>query len=161
MNTLWIENVSMEDVRNGTHTDMGDNAMLIQITDPAYFPPIPKQNFKTVVAFEFLDAEDEDIEKYGYDEDFLISDSQAANIVALLNTALQSNMNVLVHCHQGVCRSGSIVEVGEILGFVSTGNFRAPNLRVKHKMMKALGLDYDPDESPFIIESGNKTNSPV
>lgn len=138
-----IENVSMEDVRTGDHTNMGDNAMLIQITDPAYYPPIPKQDFKVVVAFEFLDAEDEDIEKYGYPEEALISDSQATNIVALLNTALQSNMNVLVHCHAGVCRSGAVVEVAQMMGFTPTDRFRQPNLRVKSKMMKVLGWTYD------------------
>ena len=138
-----IENVAMEDVRTGEHTDMGDNAMLIQITDPAYYPPIPKQNFKNVVTFEFLDAEDEDIEKHGYDEGFLISDSQAANIVAALNTALQSNMNVLVHCHAGVCRSGAVVEVASMMGFTPTDRFRQPNLRVKSKMMKVLGWTYE------------------
>lgn len=138
-----IENVAMEDVRVGNHTDMGDNAMLIQITDPAYFPPIPKQDFKIVVAFEFLDAEDEDIEKYGYPEEALISDSQAANIVALLNTALQNNMNVIVHCHAGVCRSGAVVEVAQMMGFTPTDRFRQPNLRVKSKMMKVLGWTYE------------------
>lgn len=138
-----IENVAMEDVRTGEHTNMGDNAMLIQITDPAYYPPIPKQDFKVVIAFEFLDAEDEDIEKYGYPEEALISDSQAANIVALLNTALQSNMNVLVHCHAGICRSGAVVEVASMMGFTPTDRFRAPNFRVKNKLMKVLGWAYE------------------
>ena len=145
---LWnfvmiIENVSWDDVKHGNHTDMGDNAMLIQIADPATFFPIPARDFKVVVQFEFLDAEDEDIEKMGYPEEALISDSQAANIVALLNTALQSNMNVLVHCHAGICRSGAVVEVASMMGFTPTDRFRQPNLRVKKKMMRVLGWTYD------------------
>jgi protein tyrosine phosphatase len=64
-------------------------------------------------------------------------------------------MNVLVHCHAGICRSGAVVEVGTILGFTPTERFRLPNLRVKHKMMKALGLTYDANEKsePFNIST--------
>ena len=138
-----IENVAMEDVRTGDHTDMGENAMLIQITDPSYFPPIPKQNFKEIHQFEFLDAEDEDIEKYGYDEGFLISDYQANKLVCILQDALTDKMNVLVHCHAGVCRSGAVVEVASMMGFTPTDRFRQPNLRVKSKMMKVLGWTYE------------------
>ena len=138
-----IENVSMEDVRKGTHTDMGENAMLIQITDPAYYPPIPKQDFRIITQFEFLDAEDEDIEKYGYDEGFLISDEQAEELIEFLDWALEKDMNVIVHCHAGVCRSGAVVEVASMMGFTPTDRFRAPNLRVKNKLMKVLGWTYD------------------
>ena len=56
----WIENVSWDDVKNGWHSDMGVNAMLIQIADPATFFPQPKHTFKEVHQFEFLDAEDSD-----------------------------------------------------------------------------------------------------
>lgn len=138
-----IENVSMEDVRKGTHTDMGENAMLIQITDPAYYPPIPKQDFRIITQFEFLDAEDDDIDKYGYDEGFLISDKQAEELIEFLDYALEKDMNVLVHCHAGVCRSGAVVEVASMMGFTPTDRFRAPNLRVKSKMMKVLGWTYE------------------
>lgn len=138
-----IENVSMEDVRVGTHTDMGENAMLIQITDPAYYPPIPKHDFRVITQYEFLDAEDEDIEKHGYDEGFLISDKQAEDIVEFLDYAMEKNMNVLVHCHAGICRSGAVVEVGSMMGFTPTDRYRQPNLRVKHKMMKCLGWTYE------------------
>lgn len=143
---MWIENVSWDDVKNGWHTDMGENAMLIQIADPASFFPEPKKQFKEVARFEFLDAEDEDIEKHGYDEGFLISDKQASMLVGLLQHALDNSMNVLVHCHAGICRSGAVVEVGSMMGFTPTDRFRQPNLRVKHKMMKVLGWTYDADE---------------
>ena len=143
-----IENTSMEDVRVGTHTDMGEDSWLIQITDPAYYPPIPKQNFFIVSQFEFLDAEDEDIEKYGYPEEALISDKQAESLVRILKKALEMDLNVLVHCHAGICRSGAVVEVAQMMGFTPTDRFRQPNLRVKHKMMKALGWSYDADEKP-------------
>lgn len=135
----WIENVSWDDVKNGWHSDMGVNAMLIQIADPATFFPTPKKQFKEVHQFEFLDAEDKD----QIDDDFKISDEQAFQLVSLLAYALENSMNVLVHCHAGICRSGAVVEVGSMMGFTPTDRYRQPNLRVKHKMMKALGWTYE------------------
>ena len=142
MTIRWIENVSWDDVKNGWHSDLGTNVMLIQIADPATFFPQPKHSFKEVHQFEFLDAEDDD----KFDEDFKISDDQAATIVGLLQKALDNHMNVLVHCHAGICRSGAVVEVGTMMGFTATERYRQPNLRVKHKMMKVLGWTYDTDE---------------
>jgi len=55
-------------------------------------------------------------------------------------------MNVVVHCHAGICRSGAVTEVATMMGFTATDRFRQPNLRVKHKMMKVLGLTYDAEE---------------
>jgi len=135
----WIENVSWDAVKNGFHSDMGQNAMLIQIADPATFFPEPKHKFKEVHQFEFLDAEDED----GFPDECKIQDEQAENIIALLNRAKENHMNVVVHCHAGICRSGAVVEVATMMGFTPTDRFRQPNLRVKHKLMKVLGLTYD------------------
>jgi predicted protein tyrosine phosphatase len=142
MSIRWIENVSWDDVKNGWHSDMGENSMLIQIADPATFFPEPKRQFKEIHRFEFLDAEDSD----RIDDDFKISNAQAINLVALLQIAMENHMNVLVHCHAGICRSGAVVEVGTMMGFTATDRYRQPNLRVKHKMMKVLGLTYDEDE---------------
>ena len=139
MTIRWIENCSMSDIHLGHHSDLGENVMLIRIQDPATEFKPTKYNFKEVYCFEFLDAEDED----GFDEDFKISDEQAGTIVGLLTRAYTNSMNVLVHCHAGICRSGAVTEVGTMIGFTATERFRQPNLRVKYKMMKALGLTYD------------------
>lgn len=141
----WIENCSRKDIQIGQHFDAGDNSMLIQIADPATFFPEPKYAFKEVHQFEFLDAEDSDVAEFG--EDPLITDAQAETIVRLLEHALDHHMNIVVHCHAGICRSGAIVEVATMLGFRDTEKFRSPNLRVKHKMMKILGLTHDPEEA--------------
>lgn len=141
--TRWIENVSRDDVKNGWHSDLGENCMLIQIADPASFFPTPKYKFKEVHQFEFLDAEDQDSH---FPEEAKISDAQAQKLVDLLSKAKYNNMNVIVHCHAGICRSGAVVEVGTILGFTATDRYRQPNLRVKHKMMRVLGLTYDANE---------------
>jgi len=152
--TRWIENVSRDDVRHGWHTEMGINSMLIQIGDPANIFPKPEKHFKEVHQFEFLDAEDGD----NFDDDAKISDEQAQQLVRLLQRARDNSMNVLVHCHAGICRSGAVVEVGTILGFTPTERFRLPNLRVKHKMMKALGLTYDANEKSEAV-NGTTTAS--
>lgn len=138
----WIENVSRDAIRHGQHMDAGPNAMLIQITDPATFFPDPKYNFKEVYQFEFLDAEDGD----RFPEEALISDEQAQEIVRLLQRALDNSMNVIVHCHAGICRSGAVTEVATMMGFTATERLRIPNMRVKHRMMKALGWTYDSEE---------------
>lgn len=147
MSIRWIENVSMSDIHLGHHSDLGTNTMLIRIQDPATEFKPTKYSFKEVYCFEFLDAEDED----GFDEDFKISDQQAANIVALLKRAIATNMNVMVHCHAGLCRSGAVTEVGTMIGFTATERLRIPNMRVKHRMMKALGWTYDADEKHEVI----------
>ena len=138
----FIENVSMSDAILGRHYDAGTNSMLIRIQDPATeFRPV-KFLFKYVEEFEFLDAEDAD----GFDDDFKISDAQAQKLVTLLKFAIDMHVNVVVHCHAGICRSGAVVEVASILGFTPVEKLRIPNIRVKHRMMKALGLTYDADE---------------
>ena len=138
----FIENISWDDCKHGWHYDCGDNAMLIQIADPATFFPTPKHKFKEIHQFEFLDAEDGD----DFPEEAMISDDQAFDLVALLAHALENRMNVVVHCHAGICRSGAVVEVATMMGFTPSDRYRQPNLRVKHKMMKVLGWTYDADE---------------
>jgi predicted protein tyrosine phosphatase len=142
MTVRFIENVSKSDVFNGHHYDAGQNSMLIRIQDPATEFGKVKYPFKEVYEFEFLDAEDAD----GFDDDFKIQDGQAEELVSLLQRALENRMNVVVHCHAGICRSGAVVEVATMMGFTPTDRFRQPNLRVKHKMMKALGWTYDAEE---------------
>ena len=138
----WIENISMSDAHLGRHYDPGPNSLLIRIQDPATEFKPTKFQFKTVHEFEFLDAEDTD----GFPDECKISDDQAKSLVIILKQAMLNHMNVVVHCHAGVCRSGAVVEVASMMGFTPTERLRIPNLRVKHKMMKVLGLTYDADE---------------
>jgi rhodanese-related sulfurtransferase len=140
--TRWIENVSLSDAHLGRHFDPGPNSLLIRIQDPATEFKPTKFNFASVHEFEFLDAEDAD----GFPDECKISDGQAKSLVILLQQAMLNHMNVVVHCNAGVCRSGAVVEVASMMGFTPTDRLRIPNLRVKHKMMKVLGLTYDADE---------------
>lgn len=145
---MWIENVAAADISKGFHHDCGPNSMLIQIMDPcSSWWPKPIHEFKEVHQFEFLDIE---VKDKGSDE-FGITAEQAKEIVRLLRHALDNCMNVVVHCHAGICRSGAVVEVGVIMGFNDPGRYRAPNLMVKHALMKELGLTYDSDEKLYAV----------
>lgn len=139
----WIENVSLSDITKANHHNAGENSMLIQIVDPDMEFPRPLYKFKETHQFKFLDIEAND---FTIDEAFRCSDEQAAELVRLLQHALEKRMNVVVHCHAGVCRSGAVCEIGVMMGFNDTEAFRSPNLLVKHKMMKVLGWTYDENE---------------
>ena len=141
----WIQNIGLGDIKKGFHIDPGSNAMLIQIVDPDMEFPTPMYLFKETHQFKFLDIEEKD---FALDESMRCSQEQANELVRLLQHALEQRMNVIVHCHAGVCRSGAVCEIGVMLGFGDTEVFRSPNLLVKHRMMKALGWTYDADEKP-------------
>jgi len=151
----WIQNVSLSDITKGFHINPGENAMLIQIVDPLMEFPEPLYKFKHVAQFEFLDLEEDDLPSA---EEFKITDDQAKSLCLLLQQAKANHMNVIVHCVAGVCRSGAVCEVGVMMGFDDTEMFRSPNLLVKHKMMKYLGMAYDENEPHTIngieLESG-------
>jgi predicted protein tyrosine phosphatase len=152
---MWIQNVSLSDIEKGFHFDAGINSMLIQIVDPDMEFPKPLYQFKETHQFKFLDLEQNDST---VDESFKISNTQADELVRLLQYAHDHQMNVVVHCVAGVCRSGAVCEVGVMMGFQDTEVFRSPNLLVKHKMMKALGWTYDENEAHtingIVLDSG-------
>ena len=139
----WIENVAAADIPTKFHHDAGENSMLISIVDPASWRPTPAHKFKEIHNFEFLDIEEKD---FALDEAMRCSHEQAAELVRLLQHALDNRMNVVVHCYAGVCRSGAVCELGVMMGFDDTERFRAPNLLVKHRMMKTLDWLYDEQE---------------
>ena len=147
----WIENISLDDIATGRHFDAGPNSMLIQICDPDTEFPVPKYQFKRVSQYKFLDVEDDG--QFVYRN--AITDQDAINIAADLIHAYKHHMNVVVHCHMGICRSGAVAEVGVMMGFQDTGKFRNPNLMVKHKLMQVLGMHYNP------TEIGNASNGPI
>lgn len=112
--------------------------MLIQIADPAGIFAEPKFGFRDRYQFEFLDAERDD----DFVEEFKISLKQAKQLVNILKHSLDNQMNVIVQCNAGLCRSGAICEVGVMMGFEDTLVPRIPNLLVKSSMMKILGYGY-------------------
>lgn len=139
----WIQNVALADIPKGHHIRVGENSMLIQIVDPGMEFPRPLHQFKETHQFEFLDVEEKD---QVLEEAMKCSHEQASELVRLLQHALEQRMDVVVHCHAGICRSGAVAEVGVMLGFDDAESFRSPNLLVKHRMMRALGWTYDSNE---------------
>ena len=144
---MWIQNVSRQAIKDGYHYDPGENSMLIQISDPPGDHPQPRYPFKEIYQFDFLDVEQDGLTNDGCGNwtdvsEFKITDLQARDIVAALKRALEMKMNVITHCHAGICRSGAVVEVGVMMGFEDLGSYRQPNLLVKHKLLKALGWTY-------------------
>ena len=134
----FIQNVSLINAVRGNHKDAGKNGILIQLVDPGMEFPEPSFDFMNVFRFGFLDAEGTE----GFDPECYISDAQAKTIVGILESALQNNQNVIVHCVAGINRSGAVAEVGVMMGFDDTGTHRGANMLVKHKMMSVLGWYY-------------------
>lgn len=139
----WIQNVALVDIPKGHHFDAGDNSMLIQIVNAPQDLPIPKHKFKETHQFCFLDVEQD---HQSDDPTEKCSQEQADELVRLLKHALENRMQVVVHCHAGICRSGAVAEIGVMMGFDDTEVFRSPNLLVKHLMMRSLGWLYDEQE---------------
>ena len=152
----WIQNCAADDIPKGFHVAVGENSMLIQIMDTATsWWPEPKHQFKETHRFEFLDIEEKD---EVLEEEMKCSHEQAAELVRLLQHALDNRMDVVVHCFAGICRSGAVCEVGVMMGFQDTERFRSPNLLVKHRMMKHLGWTYDSNEQNISSNRPKFTN---
>jgi rhodanese-related sulfurtransferase len=133
---MFITNLPQIEVVNGNHPDAD---ILIQIADPDVKAFVnPAKHFREIHQFQFWDAEN-DTPVPG-DEKFSVR--QAEIIVGVLQSALEREKNVVVHCHAGRCRSGAVVEVAEMMGFKPLHNNRQPNVRVKTMLMRELGWYY-------------------
>jgi predicted protein tyrosine phosphatase len=125
---MFIQNCSREQIKSGNHADAGKNSMLIQIADPDTGFPTPVHEFREVHKFKFFDVEEDGADYQP------CTDADAKKIFDLLLHAKENKMNVIVHCHMGLCRSGAVAEAGVVLGFDDTGKTRIPNLLLKKKL---------------------------
>jgi protein tyrosine phosphatase len=125
----FIENCAEYQIVEGKHIEAGEDAILIQITDPDREHPKPLNSFKEIYKFSFLDIEDEE-------HPHSFNDHQAIEISKILKKAIEEDKNVIVHCVMGLCRSGAVVDVGVTMGFKETGKWRTPNILVKQKLFK-------------------------
>lgn len=112
--------------------------------------PIPKAKFSAIYQFEFLDIDNPHDTSFG---EFTITEEQAEELCGILRRALANNMNVVVHCTAGICRSGAVTEVGSIMGFEPINNSRIPNVLVKKRMLNCLGLTYDSTVSDKVLNA--------
>ena len=143
---MICHNISMDSAKCGFWVNVPhENTVYIQITDPGYaFEPM-KNNFAEIHRFEFLDDEFE-----GVGHENSITDEQADALAKILRGAQEKQQNVIVSCHAGLCRSGAITEIMvSQFGYKPGPGVRSPNLLVRNKIMKSLGLEYDPEFSPF------------
>ena len=110
-----------------------ENTVLIRIGEYAnpYLPPISGR-FHSIHTFCFDDTINEGEES--------ITEQHAKDIACILKDCLTNNRDILVHCFAGICRSGAVVECGVVLGFEDGGAHRQPNILVKNKIFKALGV---------------------
>ena len=137
----WIENVSMVDAARGFHHRCEPNAMMIRIHDPGFVPlPLVRpEQFREIHSFEFLDIEDTG----GDMDEFAPQPEHAKELARLLYHAFENRMNVVVHCHAGLCRSGAVAEIGIMMGFDGAHTRRIPNVLLKTLMLKELGWSYE------------------
>lgn len=142
--TPWIENVSIFSAKNGLHYFEEYKTILIQIqesTTVEFVDCLYADKFVAVHQFDFDDSETGD--------ERCISEEQAACIADILLDAFDKKLNVVVHCHAGICRSGAVAEVGEMIGFQYAGNYKSPNLLVKKLILKyitkAVGYESEAD----------------
>lgn len=145
MKQPFIQNVPAYSIASGNHRAVGHDSVLIQIMDPCSEFPIPKADFQIIYQYRFLDIEE------GMDgfEDFGVTLSHAASIAEALRHAYANKLDVIVHCHMGVCRSGAVAEVGVEMGFQDTGDFRSPNVTVKKFLRDYLGFTTTQNTSAF------------
>ena len=136
---MWIQNVSFDDIKKGNHR-VSNNMMLIQIVDIDCKYPRALMDFDITRGYKFLDLEEKDTFTCTWDPK--ITRDQANGIMYDLLLAKARNMDVVVHCHMGVCRSGAVAEVGVMLGFEDAKNWRQPNLLVKKRLLDILGWCY-------------------
>lgn len=140
-----IENVSYHCVEKGNHKHYGNDTILIQIVDGAMEFPLPKKEFLSVHQFVFSDIEDD----HPYVDDIGMTETIAASIASILKSSLDNDLNIVIHCVAGICRSGAVVEAGVQLGFADPGTYRNPNTRVKRMLLQALGLGINQETSAF------------
>jgi protein-tyrosine phosphatase len=133
VNPPFIQNVSMSAVSKGLHYYVPHKTALIQIQD--YYGVMhfaePIYPFVKVLQLRFDDDDVPNLESN-------ITQLQAKAIGDFLKECLEAGINVVVHCHAGLCRSGAVVECGISIGFQDLQEVRWPNNLVYSMILKEL-----------------------
>ncbi len=136
----YVTNLSMQDVTQGRFPEWcNTNTVLIQIQDVddspfARFANVKKRSrFVEVYQFRFDDLDSESFTS--------LSDEQAETLVEIIKCCYEQDVNIAVHCHAGLCRSGAIKTLCVRYGFEDIDNAEAfPNLLVMRKVGVLLGV---------------------
>ena len=139
--STFIQNVSMKAITQGLHYYVPHKTALIQLQD--FYGVLkfaePIYPFVKVLQLRFDDDDIPNLESN-------INQLQAKAIAEFLKECLEAEINVVVHCHAGLCRSGAVAECGVILGFQDAEALRIPNVLVKSLVLKELGLSNSWDD---------------
>lgn len=125
----YIKHISK---REAQRHGVPDVANYIQIVDPD-MDEYTVSGHGRKVCLKFLDVESL--------VDGHITNAQAEIIVRFLKESLEEGKPVIVSCIAGVCRSGAIAQVGEMIGFhydAESQGVVAPNIAVKNILRKKL-----------------------
>lgn len=144
----YVTNLSMSDVVQGRFPDWANqNTVLIQIQDvdhapTARFANVKKRSrFVSVYQFRFDDVDNYTVKYYTP-----ITDDQAEDLARIIKHAKENNLNIVVHCHAGLCRSGAIKTLCVRYGFEDIDNKDAfPNALVMKKVGNLLGINKTED----------------
>ncbi|UTS52074.1 hypothetical protein [Synechococcus phage BUCT-ZZ01] len=138
---MKIENLSMGDVSQGRYPSwcIQENTYLIQIQDGLSWTFVNAKNRGKFAGYSQFRFDDTD----RHTDAFAISDKEAEKIAEILKDCAAKKLDILVHCHAGICRSGAVVEAAvACLGYEDPKRYRNPNTLVKRKLFKALGHEY-------------------
>lgn len=130
----YIGNYAKRDVELGRLWSVPQSKnprILIRILDPDMEESSVIGDYQAIHVFKFLDVNE--AHEYGAPT---VQDAQA--ILAILQEALATETDVIVHCTAGICRSGAVTEIGTVLGFEPMHNTRIPNVLLKNMMMRLL-----------------------
>lgn len=138
----WIQNVSLAAAISGLHYFDPGKTVLIRIMDRGTmtWPDVLYQDkFVDIFKFDFDDEED-------WTNPNVISQPQAAKLANILTWAKNQKLNIVVHCHAGLCRSGAVAECGHLIGFQDVEEIRIPNVLVKTRIRHELGFSHTWEE---------------
>jgi len=95
-----------------------------------------RSRFLKVYQFRFDDVDSEDSLNCTP-----LSEDQAKDLACIIQSCYNSGLNIAVHCHAGLCRSGAIKTLCVRYGFEDIDNAVAyPNLLVMKKVGVLLGV---------------------
>lgn len=137
-----IVNLSMSDVVQGRFPDWCDqNTILVQIQDVDHAPTARFANVKKRGRFvRVVQMRFDDVDNYTVKYYTPISDDQAKQLADIIKLAKDANLNIAVHCHAGLCRSGAVVEAAVRYGFDDPKKDRFPNKLVLQKLTQLLDV---------------------
>ena len=122
---------------------------LISIADMNQQPAnVPQDKFERILFVHFDDLDHfHEPECTEEERPRFLNDETAAEMVAFINEAKEQQVDMIVNCHAGVCRSGAVVEVLKLAGWAidSENQFspeRKPNMFVYNKLRLALGFKH-------------------